>query len=153
MMQPEFLDYGSDIIDTVAAELAERVAAAEKAGVRRWRIVLDPGLGFAKDFGQNVEILRGLGRLRAYPELYGLPWLIGLSRKSFVRRMADEMARESKVDVADLVPFSNAAALMVAMCAGADIIRVHDPVEAKMLARVADSLWRGRDPLALQAIQ
>jgi 2-amino-4-hydroxy-6-hydroxymethyldihydropteridine diphosphokinase / dihydropteroate synthase len=144
MMAAENLDYGSDLLGTIARELAERVCAAERAGIRRWRIILDPGLGFAKTFAQNIEIVRGLEKLREYPELVGLPWLIGLSRKSFVRRVA-EAAGGGDMAAA----YTNAAFLMAAMRGGADIIRVHDPVEARILARVADALWRNRDPLDL----
>jgi 2-amino-4-hydroxy-6-hydroxymethyldihydropteridine diphosphokinase/dihydropteroate synthase len=148
MMSKENLDYGDDILMTVASELAEQVVRAEEAGVRRWRIVLDPGFGFAKTFDQNIALLRGLGTLRQMnPVLKDLPWLIGLSRKTFVRRMAEASSSAGIVDSWSLLPFSNSAALMTAIHGGADIIRVHDPVEAKMLARVADAVWRNRDPL------
>jgi 2-amino-4-hydroxy-6-hydroxymethyldihydropteridine diphosphokinase/dihydropteroate synthase len=142
MMKAENLDYGGHLLGTIARELAERVRAAERAGIRRWRIVLDPGLGFAKTFAQNMEILRGLEKLREYSELVGLPWLIGLSRKSFVRRVAEAAGGRDTVTA-----YTNAAFQMAAMRGGADIIRVHDPVEARILARVADAIWRGKDPL------
>jgi 2-amino-4-hydroxy-6-hydroxymethyldihydropteridine diphosphokinase/dihydropteroate synthase len=148
MMDKDSLDYGDDLLGVVAAELAERVALAEEAGVRRWRIVLDPGFGFAKSFEQNIALLRGLGTLRQInPGLNGLPWLIGLSRKSFVRRIAETSTTAGSSDISSLLSFSNAAFQMAAIHGGADIIRVHDPVEAKMLVRVADAVWRNRDPL------
>lgn len=79
--------YPAGLIPTIAAELLARVAAAERAGVRRWRIVLDPGIGFAKTAEGNLEILRGLRELRAAIGLHGLPWLVGCSRKGFVGRV------------------------------------------------------------------
>lgn len=72
------------LIFTIGKELLSRVAAAEAAGVRRWRIILDPGIGFAKDGAQNVALLRNLRALREWPGLEGLPWLVGSSRKSFI---------------------------------------------------------------------
>jgi 2-amino-4-hydroxy-6-hydroxymethyldihydropteridine diphosphokinase/dihydropteroate synthase len=78
--------YPSGLIPTIAKELLARVAAAEAAGVRRWRIILDPGIGFAKTAEQNCEILRRLDELRDRPGLRGLPWLVGSSRKSFIGR-------------------------------------------------------------------
>ncbi|HEX5325332.1 MAG TPA: dihydropteroate synthase, partial [Acetobacteraceae bacterium] len=73
-----------DVVLEVRRELATRVEEAEQAGIRRDRIVLDPGISFAKRWEQNITLLRGLPRLA---EL-GLPLLIGVSRKLFVRGIA-----------------------------------------------------------------
>ncbi|MEP6599264.1 MAG: dihydropteroate synthase [Actinomycetota bacterium] len=71
--------YG-DVVDDVVRELAERVAAAERAGVERDQLVIDPGLGFAKTAEHNWALLAQLDRLIAI----GLPVLVGASRKSFL---------------------------------------------------------------------
>lgn len=76
--------YSTDLITDLANELNERVEAALAAGVRRWNILLDPGLGFAKDKNQNLEIIRRLADLRGRREFGALPWLLGPSRKRFV---------------------------------------------------------------------
>ncbi len=68
------------VVEAVRAELAERVAAIRAAGVAEDRIVLDPGLGFAKTREQNWQLLRGLERLAGL----GFPLLVGASRKSFL---------------------------------------------------------------------
>ncbi len=68
------------VVEAVRAELAERVAAIRAAGVADDRIVLDPGLGFAKTREQNWELLRGLERVAGL----GFPLLVGASRKSFL---------------------------------------------------------------------
>ncbi|KXX78832.1 Folic acid synthesis protein fol1 [Madurella mycetomatis] len=83
----EYPDSEGGLIAGIARELVARVKAAEEAGVRRWRIVLDPGLGFAKVGRQNVDVLRHLEELRGWPGLEGLPWLVGSSRKSFIGRV------------------------------------------------------------------
>lgn len=84
MTQPEYLKYPNGVVAGVAEELKERVAAAEAAGIPRWRIVLDPGIGFAKTAEQNYELLRGLQQLRDWGGLRGIPWLVGTSRKRFI---------------------------------------------------------------------
>ena len=68
------------VVEAVRAELAERVAAAQAAGVAEDRIVLDPGLGFAKHETHNWDLVRGLDRIADL----GLPLLVGASRKSFL---------------------------------------------------------------------
>ena len=80
-------DYPDGVIAGVATELLERVREAEEVGIRRWRIILDPGIGFAKNQEQNLELLRGLDKLRNWPGLQGFPWLVGASRKAFVGRI------------------------------------------------------------------
>jgi dihydropteroate synthase len=70
----------SDVAREVVAELAEQVAMAVAAGISRSRIVVDPGLGFAKDIYQNWDLVNRLDEL----EQLGLPVLVGASRKRFL---------------------------------------------------------------------
>lgn len=77
-------DYPDGVIETVGKELEERLDTALKAGIKRWKIILDPGLGFAKDQNHNLEILRNFDKLRAREGLNGIPWLLGPSRKRFI---------------------------------------------------------------------
>ncbi|KAF2268651.1 folic acid synthesis protein-like protein [Lojkania enalia] len=127
--------YPDGVVDTVARELLERVKAAEEAGIRRWRIILDPGIGFAKTQEHNLELLRRLCDLRAYPGLHGLPWLVGTSRKAFVGRITG--VKEAKERT-----WGTAAAVTAAIQGGADIIRVHDVEEMGQVAKMADAVWR-----------
>ncbi|KAJ5673742.1 hypothetical protein N7462_009181 [Penicillium macrosclerotiorum] len=80
----KLVDYPNGVIPEVGSELRARIAAAEDAGVRRWRIILDPGLGFAKNQPHDLEILRDLSRLRGLQGLEYFPWLMGPSRKRFI---------------------------------------------------------------------
>jgi len=119
----------------IAAELLDRIAAAEAAGVRRWRIMLDPGIGFAKTQEQNLSLLRELKQLREWPGLGAFPWLVGTSRKAFVGRITGvEEARERT--------WGTAAAVSAAVAGGADVVRVHDVEEMGKVVAVADAVWR-----------
>ena len=93
--------YPDGVVDGVATELYERVQQAMKAGVRRWRIILDPGIGFAKTGPQNLELMRKLPELRGREGLKGLLWCVGVSRKRFigkVTRVPGDAGREEEVE-------------------------------------------------------
>jgi 2-amino-4-hydroxy-6-hydroxymethyldihydropteridine diphosphokinase/dihydropteroate synthase len=127
--------YPDGVVETVGRELLERVRAAEAAGIRRWRIILDPGIGFAKTQEQNLELLRRLGDLSKYPGLEGFPWLVGTSRKAFIGKITGvKEAGERK--------WGTAAAITAAVQGGADIVRVHDVKEMGQVAKMADAIWR-----------
>ncbi|KAL2024515.1 hypothetical protein VTK56DRAFT_7558 [Thermocarpiscus australiensis] len=123
------------LIGAIARELAARVRAAEEAGVRRWRIVLDPGLGFAKLGPQNVAVLRHLEELRQWPGLQGLPWLVGSSRKSFIGRVTGVPTPRERI-------WGTAATVAAAVQGGADVVRVHDVREMAQVVAMADAIWR-----------
>ncbi|KAK3390240.1 Dihydropteroate synthase-like protein [Podospora didyma] len=123
------------LIAGIARELVARVAAAEAAGIRRWRIVLDPGLGFAKIGPQNVDVLRHLDELRHWPGLQGLPWLVGSSRKSFIGRVTGVPTPKERI-------WGTAATVAAAVQGGADVVRVHDVREMAQVVSMADAIWR-----------
>jgi dihydropteroate synthase len=106
--------YYQNVVAEVSAFLRERTAAAQAAGIRRERIVADPGFGFGKTLAHNLSLLRDLKQLT---EL-GVPVLAGLSRKSMLGALTGQ-------DVGQRLPASVAAAL-IAVQRGANIVRVHD---------------------------
>ena len=119
-----------DVVDDVRAFLAERVEAAVAAGVDERRIWVDPGIGFGKTLEHNLELLRRLGELR---EL-GRPLVVGTSRKSFIGRLTGREVGERLG--------GSIASNVLALAAGADVLRVHD-VRAMHDARlVAESVDR-----------
>jgi 2-amino-4-hydroxy-6-hydroxymethyldihydropteridine diphosphokinase / dihydropteroate synthase len=128
-------NYPDGLVATIAKELLERVAAAEAAGIRRWRIILDPGIGFAKTEKHNLEILRRLNDLRQWPGLQGFPWLIGASRKGFIGRITGVTNPSER-------KWGTAAAVTAAVQGGADIVRVHDVEEMAKVVKMADAIWR-----------
>jgi dihydropteroate synthase len=103
-----------DIVAEVAGFLAERVAAAEAAGIALNRIAVDPGFGFGKSLEHNLELLRRLGEL----VVPGLPLLVGLSRKSMLGLLTGRAAPDRV--------HAGIAAHVLAVERGARIVRVHD---------------------------
>lgn len=111
-------DYRRDITTEVVDYFRQRMEAMLTAGLRRERIILDPGFGFAKTAAQNFELLAGLPRLC---EL-GFPVLAGLSRKSMIYRTLDCTPAESLAGTVALG--------WECLRQGARILRVHDVREA-----------------------
>ena len=128
--------YPDGVIQGVGQELLERVRAAEAAGIPRWRIILDPGIGFAKTQAQNLELLRSFDELRTFPGLQGIPWLVGASRKGFIGRI-------TRVEKPSKRSWGTAAAVTASVKGGADIVRVHDVAEMRTVALMADAIYRG----------
>jgi dihydropteroate synthase len=129
-------DY-KDVAAEVAAELAVRVRAAEAAGIARERIVVDPGIGFAKRAEHSMAVIAGLPKIAAL----GLPILAGPSRKSFLQ------AAVGKVPAADR-QWGTAAAVTASILFGAHIVRVHDVREMVQVARTADAILGGAEAAA-----
>jgi len=123
------------LIETIAAELRDRVAAAQKAGIRRWRIILDPGIGFAKTGEQNLQILRRFSELRDAEGLRGLPWVVGASRKRFIGQLTGVKEARDR-------DWGTAATVAAAVQGGADAVRVHDVQQMAMVRDVSDAIWR-----------
>lgn len=107
-----------DVVAEVRAFLAERIAAAEDAGVPRGRLVIDPGIGFGKQLAHNLLLLRNIDAMCAL----GPPVLVGPSRKRFIGEITGEA--EPRRRVAGTV-----AACLAARRGGASVFRVHDVKE------------------------
>ena len=126
----QLTDY-QDLIGDIYGFLEGQLAAAERAGIERSRLIIDPGIGFAKTLEQNLEILRQLPTFRAL----GVPILVGVSRKSFIGRLVNQLDPKGRV-------WGTAAACCSAIARTADILRVHDVFEMRDVCRVADAIWR-----------
>lgn len=124
----EFAEY-ADVLGEIRADLAARVADAERAGVPRRQLILDPGVGFAKRAEHSLAVLARLDELASLH----LPLLSGPSRKSFLRHALGDVPPAGRV-------WGTAAAVTASILAGAHIIRVHDVPEMSQVARVADSI-------------
>jgi dihydropteroate synthase len=121
-----------DVVDEVKRFLEERLAAAVAAGVAEERIMLDPGIGFAKTLEHNLELLRRLDELVAL----GRPLVIGTSRKSFLGRITGREA-------ADRLP-GTIATNVLAFERGAAVFRVHDVRPVADALAVTAATVRGR---------
>jgi dihydropteroate synthase len=115
-----------DVVSDVKAFLESRLAFAVGEGVPEDRIDLDPGIGFGKTLGHNLELLRRLDELVAI----GRPLMVGVSRKSFLGRITGrEVPAERAV--------ATAAANVLAFARGARIFRVHDVAASRDALAVA----------------
>jgi len=114
-----------DVVPEVIAFLQDRVDAAEAAGVRPGRIMVDPGIGFGKTLEHNLEIIARLREFRAL----GKPVVIGVSRKSFIGKLTGLPADERLE--------GSLAAAVLAVRNGADVVRVHDVQETVRALKVA----------------
>jgi dihydropteroate synthase len=119
-----------DVVRDVIRELRERVFLAERAGIPRENVVVDPGLGFGKTAAESFELLGRLDEFRAL----GCPVLVGHSRKS----MFEHVGRGS----GERLP-ATVAATALAVDRGADVVRVHDVPENVAAVRTA---LAARDP-------
>lgn len=121
-------EYQRDLLEEVIDSLGQSVATAERAGVPRRRLWVDPGIGFGKTSIQNVEILRRLDEL----QVLGLPVLLAASRKSFLQRLFGQPL-ERRI-------WGTAAVVTAAVLRGAAMVRVHDVAEMIDVVRVAEAL-------------
>jgi dihydropteroate synthase len=122
-------EYG-DVAGDVARELAETVARATASGVPRDRVVVDPGIGFAKLAPHSYGVLARLAELQASLDL---PVLVGPSRKSFLTSAIGERPAFER-------DWGTAAAVTAAVLGGAHIVRVHAVGTMTQVARVADAI-------------
>jgi dihydropteroate synthase len=126
----QMTDY-EDVIEEISNFLSKQITAAITAGIKREKIIIDPGIGFAKNKKQNVEIFRRLSELRKL----NCPILVGPSRKSFIGKILNQPDPKARV-------WGTAAACCGAIFNGADILRVHDVEQMRDVAMVADALMR-----------
>ncbi len=126
-------EYPLGVFDTVATWLRQSVERALERGVRRDRLIVDPGIGFGKGTADNLELLRRLSELKA--ALGGLPLLIGTSRKRFIGELLGGAAPDDRRE-------GTAATVALAIGAGVDIVRVHDVGFIARTRDVADAVVR-----------
>ncbi|PYS45641.1 MAG: dihydropteroate synthase [Acidobacteria bacterium] len=120
-----------DIISEVARDWRRAIAEAEMRGVKRDKIVLDPGIGFSKTKEQNIELIAKLDQLIArFPDF---PIVIGTSRKSFIGHILSGAPVNKRV-------FGTMASVAAAALRGAHIVRVHDVKAAVETVRVVDAI-------------
>lgn len=119
-----------DLIEDVKHELMDSVEIARRAGIPDERIILDPGIGFGKTVGHNLELIRRLDEIRAL----GFPVLLGPSRKSFIGYTLD-LPPDQRLE-------GTAAAVAVGITRGADIVRVHDVEPLSRVVKMTDAIIR-----------
>lgn len=121
----------SDVVAEVRDFLARRIGFAAERGVKREKIIVDPGIGFGKTLEHNLALLRGLPTLASL----GQPLLFGASRKAFIGKILNAVPDERLE--------GSLAAAVAAVLAGAHMIRAHDVKETRRVVRVADAIRFG----------
>ncbi|MBI5042770.1 MAG: dihydropteroate synthase [Nitrospirae bacterium] len=130
----EALKTGASIINDISGlrfdplMAKERIAFAVKNGIKRNKIIIDPGIGFGKTVRHNLEIIK---RLSEFKKL-GVPILIGTSRKSFIGKILNATV-DKRLE-------GTAAAVAISIANGANIVRVHDVKTMADVARITDAI-------------
>jgi dihydropteroate synthase len=132
MHNREAVDPAIDIMADVKAFFARSLEIAGRAGLAREQIVLDPGIGFGKTPQQSITLIARLAELRCF----GLPLLMGLSRKRFIDSVSPSKPSE-RIG-------GSIAGNVLAVLAGADIVRVHDVAETVQALRVTAAIRAAR---------
>jgi dihydropteroate synthase len=121
--------YWQDIVRDIKAFFQDQVSLALNRGVKKEKIILDPGIGFGKRLVDNVDVLKNIGEFKAM----GFPVMIGASRKSMIGMI-------SGAEIDDRLAGSLAIAC-IASLRGADILRVHDVAETVQALKVINEIW------------
>lgn len=148
-------NYSHPVLQGVAKELGEKVEAIVRGpgGLRRWLVMVDPGVGFSKSLEGNLQVLRESAFITAdiraedgvWNTLRGYPLLIGVSRKSFLGAILSQSVEDGTYKGRQTTPkergWATAAAVACAVQQGAAVVRVHDVPELGDVVRVADAIW------------
>ncbi len=120
--------YG-DVVSDVRNFLLERAVACERAGIKRPRILLDPGFGFGKTLEHNIALLKNIDLLAGE----GYPLLVGISRKSMIGQLLGDVPVDQRLQ-------GSVAAAVIAAMKGANILRVHDVRETVDALKIVEAL-------------
>lgn len=126
----QLTDY-QDLIGEIYQFLESRITDAIAIGIHPDKIIIDPGIGFAKKYNQSLEIIRRLSEFRSL----NCPILVGASRKSFIGHILNQPDPKARI-------WGTAAACCAAVASGADILRVHDVAQMRDISLVADAIYR-----------
>ncbi len=132
----QFTDY-TNLTEQVIQWLDNQLNLAIKAGIKKSDLIIDPGIGFAKTYSQNLELLQRLSEFRSL----GYPILVGVSRKHFIGHILQKNDPKQRI-------WGTAAACCGAIAQSADILRVHDVAQMVDVVRVADAIWRSQSSSA-----
>jgi dihydropteroate synthase len=135
MHNKEVAEYPGGVLPEVIEWLRASAESAAGIGVPADRLIVDPGIGFGKTPDHSLEVLHRLGELKS---AVGLPLLIGTSRKRFIGEILDGAPPSERLE-------GTLASSVLAIAAGADVVRVHDVAPVVRAVRVADAILRLRD--------
>lgn len=133
------------IVTEVAKELSELISKMYSKGIRRWQLILDPGLGFAKNVNENLSVIRGLPFFKKYKQFNTktkeyicfdyIPVLLGPSRKKFIGTITGKETAAERIN-------GTSASITAGIGFGSDIVRVHDFKEMKDVCLMGDAIYK-----------
>ncbi|ASG25692.1 dihydropteroate synthase [Fusobacterium nucleatum subsp. nucleatum] len=124
--------YSKDIMLSLREFFEKTYKIADKYGIDRDKIILDPGLGFGKNVEQNIEVLSRLNELKDMGSI-----LLGASKKRFIGKILNDLPFDERVE-------GTVATTVIGIEKGVDIVRVHNVLENKRACLVADGIYRKR---------
>lgn len=132
-----------DVLSEIIAGLRWSVDQAVQRGVKHEKIILDPGIGFGKTPRQNLQLINNLNRI---VEEFGLPVLLGTSRKSFIQKTLDSQMQAQSRDARRESSTGTIASNVIGVLRGANILRVHDVGETVAAIRLAEAIIQSDSP-------
>ena len=132
-----------DVLSEIIAGLRWSVDQAVQRGVKHEKIILDPGIGFGKTPRQNLQLINNLNRI---VEEFGLPVLLGTSRKSFIQKTLDSRMQAESRDALRESSTGTIASNVIGVLRGANILRVHDVGETVAAVRLAEAIIQSDSP-------
>ncbi|MGE0886734.1 MAG: dihydropteroate synthase [Blastocatellales bacterium] len=127
----------ADVLGEVICALGWSVSMALQRGVKQSQLILDPGIGFGKTPQQNLQLINQLDRLVAE---FGLPLLLGASRKSFIKRTLDQVMTADRRNDQNERAAGTTASSVISVLRGAKILRVHDVGETVAAVRLTEAI-------------
>ncbi|KAK5780591.1 trifunctional dihydropteroate synthetase/dihydrohydroxymethylpterin pyrophosphokinase/dihydroneopterin aldolase FOL1 PWA37_003231 [Arxiozyma heterogenica] len=135
----------TQFIRSIGFEMSQTYRKAVQCGVKRWQIIMDPGLGFAKNGNQNIQLMKDIPLLKNYSffnedtkeftNFKNIPVLVGPSRKKFIGTITKE-EDASKRD------FATGSVVTSCIGLGCDIVRVHNVADCSKAVKIADSIYK-----------
>ena len=125
-----------DLIAEIKTFLENRIEQAERKGISRSKIIIDPGIGFGKTFDHNLLLIKNLHEFKAL----NVPILIGTSRKAFIRNLLKDETMEDVHPRSEIVETGTQASVAAAVLNGAHIVRVHDVVNTRITIKIIDAI-------------
>jgi dihydropteroate synthase len=132
--------YDNLIVD-ISNFLKDAIERAQKQGISKSKLIVDPGIGFGKTVSHNLFLIRHVNAFSAL----GVPILIGPSRKAFIRKLLKDEHNDDIAADLPIVETGTQAAVAAAVLCGAHIVRVHDVANTRATIRILDAIRFAQD--------
>ena len=130
-----------NLIGDISDFLKDAIERAQKQGISKSKLIIDPGIGFGKTVSHNLILIRSLNAFAALE----VPILIGPSRKLFIRKLLKDEQKDDLAPDLPIVETGTQAAVAAAVLCGAHIVRVHDVANTRATIRILDAVRLAKD--------